>query len=272
MNHSLEKASIALLSAVALFTSSSRAGAKTVTFSFEATVNSIFRPWTSNEHIGPMPFVVQLGDVIRGTVQFDPSIPMTGLDDVLQPFAITVDGDGWSLAAEPFTGYVIDDRRDEGVICDCGWNGPVSQDPLVQAGDLFADPSLPAIDDRIELTRFLGVGLDSKTLVPGTAKWHWQPAITLAGSTDILQQDSFLPASVDAWNAFSLKQFRMGIVGPYYDQHPAYEDWQIVRYESFTAEATISSFVVIPEPSCLLLSAFAFVGWLRARLLYPKFN
>lgn len=247
-----------------------RVNAETITLSFEATVTSMLRPWTANEHIPPIPFVVELGDVIRGTIEFDPAVPMTGLDNAIQPFALAIAGDGWSLETTRFTGAVLDDRRYVGTDCDCGWTGPVSQDPTVFLSDRFADPSLPPLDDRIELTRYLGHGEESETRVSHASDWQWQPALTLIGSTDILQHDDLLPASADVWNAFSTKELRIGVVGPYYDHAPGYEEWQIVRTESLIAVATISSFTVVPEPSWALYAAIALAWCLCARFPHPK--
>jgi hypothetical protein len=154
----------------------------------------------------------------------------------------------------------LDDRRESGVDCDCAWTGPVSPDPLIAMGDRFADPSSPAIDDRIELTRFLGFRGEEETQWPEAPLWRWQPAMSLVGPTNILDQDHVLPGDAATWNSFPAKQLRIGLVGPYYDEAPGYDEWQIIRYESFTAEAAISTFAIVPEPRCLALGLIAAGG------------
>lgn len=242
---------------------SSRGHANTVTLKFESEVVSISGPWVGNDQVPEPPLTVQVGDSIRGTLEFDPALNLNGLDNSFQPFAMSFVGPSWILATDNYYGYVLDDRRSSLVVCDCAGSGPVSPDPLIFASDQFADPSLPAIDDRIELTRFVGLPPGVNDVVPGAPDWRWQPAISLVGSTGILHTDNHLPEDPATWNAFPLRELRFGLVGPAYAEVPGY-GWQIVGYQPFTARATISSFVAVPEPSCLLLAVGLVAGWRRS--------
>lgn len=216
--------------------------ADTVKFAFKSQVYWIPEPWVASEGAPAPPFHLNVGDVVMGTIEFDPNTAIMGNDVVGQPYSITVQGSGWAIATEGFNGYVMDDRREAGWDCECPPSGPVCADEWILINDSAAGPTLPALDDRIELTRPVWSPRSIDARIPWAPMWNWQPAITLLGDTDILISDHFLPSDPDIWNAFSDKELRIGVVN---------------RFNTLTARATILSFVEIPEPSSSIPIAIA---------------
>lgn len=238
-----------------------RAQAEAIALKFEATVESLgqpTQPWAATELRGAPPLAVQVGDVIRGSLFFDPSIPFNESTDWTQATGISLVVDGELLQAPTLSANVMNDRRWSFVTWDAAYSGPVTPSPGFALGDRFAPAEAAVLDDRIELTHYLG----PNELNPETSPWRWQPAIELSGPSNVVDLDDFLPTEIEAWNAFTTKTLRFGM-----DTLATLPDGSQVR-DFVTATATISSFNVVPEPvglasACLACAAAA--GTLRIR-------
>lgn len=230
-----------------------RAGAEAIALHFEATVDSLGqpdRPWSVTEQRGAPPLAVQVGDVIRGSLFFDPSIPFNETTDWTQATGISLIVDGELLQAPTLSANVINDRRWSFVTWDGIYSGPVVPSPGVALGDRFAPLDAPVLDNHIALTHYLT--LDATT--PETAPWRWQPTIELYGPTSVLELDDFLPTEVTAWNAFTTKTLRFGM-----DTWATLPDGSSMR-DFVTATATISSFAPVPEPGSAVCAGAALLS------------
>jgi hypothetical protein len=233
-------------SALVLIASGRESNADNVKLAFTSQVYWTPTPWAATAVNPAPPFNVAEADVVTGVIEFDPALPLDGNDFVGQPFSITIRGTGWRLRTQNVSGYVMDDRREIGLDCECPPHGPVSADDWILMSDYSTSPALPALDDRIELTRPIWYTPGVDAAVPWDKSWKWQPAITLIGDISTLDEDRYLPSDVQTWNAFSTKQLRIGVV-----QHG----------DAFRAFANITSFVEIPEPSGLVPAAMAVASW-----------
>jgi hypothetical protein len=235
-----------------------RGNAEAIALQFEATVDSLGqldRPWAATDHRGAPPLAVQVGDVIRGSLFFDPSIPFNETTDWTQATGISLIVDGELLQAPTLSANVINDRRWSFVTYDASYSGPVTPDPGVALGDRFAPLDGPVLDDYIALTHYLALGATT----PETAPWRWQPTIELSGPTSVLDLDDFLPTEIAAWNGFTTKTLRFGM-----DTWVTLPDGSSMR-DFVTAMATISSFAPAPEPGSATCAFAALVAAACAR-------
>jgi hypothetical protein len=241
-----------LLAGVAWF-AAGRADAEAIALKFEATVESLGQPehpWTATELRGAPPLALPVGDVIRGSLFFDPSIPFNETTNWTQATGISLVVDGELLQAPALSANVMNDRRWSFVTWDAAYSGPVYPDLGIALGDRFAPPESPVLDDRIELTHYLGLN----EATPETTPWRWQPTIELSGPTSVIDIENFLPNDAATWNAFTTKTLRFGL-----DTWVTLPDGSSMR-DFVTATATISSFAPVPEPASRLCACLAVAG------------
>jgi hypothetical protein len=230
-----------------------RADAEAIALKFEATVESLgqlTQPWAATELREAPPLVVQVGDVIRGSLFFDPSIQFNETTNWTQATGISLVVDGELLQAPTLSANVMNDRRWSFVTWDAAYSGPVTPSPGFSLGDQFAPPESPVLDDRIELTHYLGLN----EVTPETTPWRWQPAIELSGPTSVIDLDDFLPNDPATWNAFTTKTLHFGM-----------DTWATLQGDDrvlsiVTATAKISSFALVPEPTSLACAGAALLA------------
>jgi hypothetical protein len=228
------------------------ASAAPVTLKFEATVSSLFNEWAATPDREAPPIILHIGDVITGSVTFDPSVPLTSGNNWSQPYGFQLTIAGVELSTSDLGGWVLDDRRSSFVNVDAIYTGPVTPNPVVVAGDRWASPAAPAVDDRIELTTYREFP-NASNLVPGNQDWHWQPALRFSGPTSVLSVDDYLPSQQSVWDAMTEKTFRFGLarwVLPATPENGAFPS-------PVMADAAITSLTIVPEPSALLCAVVA---------------
>src|SRR5690606_2037661 len=107
-SNSLSTAACALVVAASML---SPASAGVVTLKFEARVSSLFGDWHATEFHEAPPIIVQLGDVITGSITFDPAISFNSTTDWSPPLGIQTNVSGRELFTDESYAYVMDDRR-----------------------------------------------------------------------------------------------------------------------------------------------------------------
>ena len=207
---------------------------------FEAQVSSLWGTWEATDRREAPPIVLEMGDTITGFLTFDPAVAFNSTNDWTQPGSIRLLLDGAELTTDRLSAYVMDDRRDNGGVCDCGYVGPVAPDQVMIGNDLVADPSLPPIDDRIEVTRYVDTAFGVFDRIPEEPNWIWQPTISLGGPTSVLDRDYYLPDDSATLNALTSRILEFGLA------------WAPTR-EPLIAFAAIKSLTVVPEPPAGIL-------------------
>lgn len=240
-----------------------RTVASVTTLEFEARIDSFSGKWEATEQRSAPPLTLEVGDLITGSITFDSEESLTTSNEVTQFYGIQLTIDGVNLTTDRITAHVMNDRRFRTLDVDYLYGGPVIPDPNILVGHQLADKSLPAIDDRIELTRYVGIPHDVDAKFPHAPNWRWQPTFSLAGPTSTLEEDGRLPSDLATWNSFTHKTFLFGL------DHPAHFEAngrQHHYFEGLAASATITSFNVAPEPTAAILATLAALALCSCRV------
>jgi len=204
-----------------------------VTFAFEATVDSISPGASFDSAID-----IAEGDVITGQFTFEPNAGDGSASLVVdQPYSFTVNINGIELSTAAYRATV---SNDTGADLDCAdflCPGFVVIDSLTLGGSNLmevGDDTLPNLDT------------DSSGFQMQLEEWFGHP---FWGGTDILDTAS-IPAGLDSWNQFSRRPLRVWL-----------GDGQ---GGTFSLNATVGQFAVVPEPSsgsliclCILVTGIA---------------